>query len=72
MHNIQRNGVTFIDSNVLSVSKETLGYHKKQSDEGFSRFIKDVMVEHLKTNIKGDDISIISAISPCEYQGYNS
>lgn len=68
MRNIQRKGGTFIDSNVLAVTKETLGYHKMQSDEGFSRFIKDVMVEHLKTNIKGDDISIISAISPCEYQ----
>ena len=68
MRNIQRKGGTFIDSNVLAVTKETLGYHKMQSDKNFTSFIKDVMVEQLKTNISEDDLSIISAITPCGYQ----
>ena len=68
MRNIQRKGETFIDSKVLAVTKETLGYHKKQRGDDFSKFIKDVMAEHLKTNISKVDLSIIEAIPEFDYQ----
>lgn len=68
MRNMQRKGGTFIDSAVLSVSKEALGYHKQQSGKGFSSFVKNVMVEHLKTNIRNAELSILDAIQPCAYQ----
>lgn len=68
MRNMQRKESTFIDSGVLSVSKEALGYHKKQSGKDFSNFVKNVMVEHLKTNISNAELSILDAIQPCAYQ----
>ena len=68
MRNLQRKGGTFIDSTVLSVSKEALGYHKQQSGTDFSNFVKEVMVEHLKTNISTAELSILEAIPDCAYQ----
>lgn len=68
MRNLQRKGSTFIDSAVLSVSKEALGYHKQQSGSDFSNFIKNIMVEHLKTNISNVKLSILEAIQPCVCQ----
>lgn len=68
MRNIQRKGGTFIDSAVLSVSKEALGYHKLQSGNDFPSFVKNIMVEHLKTNISNAELSILDAIQPCDYQ----
>ena len=68
MRNLQRKGCSFIDSGVLSVTKETLGYHKKQNPDAFAKFIQDVMAEHLKTKIGEGDLSIISAIPTCDYK----
>lgn len=67
MRNIQRKSTSFIDSSILSVRKETLGYHKHQSGSGFSGFVKNVMVEQLKTNISNAALSILDAITPVDY-----
>lgn len=67
MRNVQRRSTSFIDSSILSVRKETLGYHKHQSGNDFSSFIKNVMVEQLKTNISNAGLSILDAIAPVDY-----
>lgn len=68
MRNMQRKGSTFIDSAVLSVSKEALGYHKQQCGNDFSNFVKNIMVEHLKTNISNAELSILEAIQSRDFQ----
>ena len=67
MRNVQRRSTSFIDSSILSVRKETLGYHKHQSGNDFSNFVKNVMVEQLKTNISNAGLSILDAIAPVDY-----
>lgn len=67
MRNVQRRSASFIDSSILSVRKETLGYHKRQSGSDFSCFVKNVMVEQFKTNISNSGLTILDAIIPVDY-----
>lgn len=66
MRNIQRRNEAYIDSQILSVSKEALAYHKNQKGDEFTSFIKEIMAEHLKMKIGGERLKIIDALVPSE------
>ena len=64
--NKQRSNGNLIDNLVLSVTPETLGYHKSTSDE-FGDFVKTIMLEQEALNFRQEKLSIVESIEEKEY-----
>jgi len=49
----------FIDPKILAITKEGFLFHRNQNKEGFSDFIKDVLIEKARLNFRGVKLSLL-------------
>jgi hypothetical protein len=56
---ILTNKSAFIDPKLLAISKEGFLFHRNQNKEGFSDFIKDVLIENARLNFRGEKLSLL-------------
>ena len=64
---IQRETGGIIDGTLTQITQETLGYHKKVSSEDFETLLKTVLMEQDALHGRQKPMSIIAAISECDY-----
>jgi hypothetical protein len=57
---ILTNKSAFIDPKLLAISKEGFLFHRNQNKEGFSDFIKDVLIEKARLNFRGEKLSLLN------------
>jgi hypothetical protein len=59
-HKIFSKRAAFIDTDILAISKEAFLFHRQQKkDDGFSEFIKEVLIEKARLNFRGEKISLL-------------
>lgn len=51
---------SFIDKNLIEVSRNTLLNHRKQSEDTFNDLIKNILFEHLKHGLRFDSIDLLN------------
>lgn len=68
LKSIQKRKDSYIDSNILKVSKKALGYHKSEKENDFDSFLKEVMLEQEALNLRDEKLTLIDAI---EKEGYD-
>lgn len=62
MQNISRKNSSFVSSEVLHVSKNTLAYHKKNHGDGFPDFIRNVLIEQNTINLRNENLLLVESI----------
>lgn len=67
MQNIQKKSSSFIDEQILKVTKKALGYHKYKSNIGFDDYLRTVMLEQLSLNLREEKLTLVDAIDCEEY-----
>lgn len=67
MHNIQKKSSSFIDEQILKVTKKALGYHKYKSNIRFDDYLRTVMLEQLSLNLREEKLTLVDAIDSEEY-----
>lgn len=65
--NILRQKGCFITPEILKVSKESLGFHKKEHKGDFPEFIKNVFVEQNVASVQNDSLTLVESIEEKEY-----
>lgn len=66
MQNIQKKNSSFIDEQILKVTKKALGYHKYKN-KGFDDYLRTVMLEQLSLNLREEKLTLVDAIDSEEY-----
>ena len=62
MQNLIRKRCAFLDSNLLDISKEALLFHRNKLEKNkipFDVFIRDMLIEQIKLNLREDSLSIL-------------
>lgn len=67
MQNYLRNQCAFVTPDILLVSKESLGYHKKTHQEDFESFLKSVLLEQNRLFLQEKHLTIIDSIDEHNY-----
>lgn len=67
MRNIVKTKEAFVSQNVLQVTKESLGFHKKNHLEFFDSFLKSVMLEQEALALRPEKLSLVEAIDVMPY-----
>lgn len=65
--NILRQKGCFITPEILKVSKESLGYHKKEHNGDFPAFIKNVLVEQNIASVQNESLTLVESIEEKDY-----
>jgi hypothetical protein len=67
MMNIITDKEAFISKDVLQVTPNALGYHKKTHPHNFESFIKSVMIEHIDLILHSEKLSFIEQIPETKF-----
>ncbi len=60
-HQILAKKAAFIDTGMLSISKEAFLYHRNQKNvENFSEFIKEILMEKARLNFRDEELSLLN------------
>lgn len=64
MHNSISKSASFIDHNLLNVSKDMLLYHRKQLNNSgdeipFSEFVKNILLEQTRINLRSEELKLL-------------
>lgn len=62
MQNISRKKSSFVSSEVLHVSKNTLAYYKKNHGKDFPDFIRNVLIEQNAVNLRNENLLLVESI----------
>lgn len=68
MRNIIKTKEAFVSKNVLQVTQEALGYHKKIHRDNFDAFFKNVMLEQELLSLQSEKLSLVEAIKEKGYK----
>lgn len=64
---IQKRKGSYINADVLKVTRKALGYHKSVKENEFDSFLKDVMLEQEALNLRDEKLTLIDAIDKESY-----
>lgn len=67
MQNIQKKNSSFINSEILRVTKKALGYHKNEGVDNFEDFLRNVMLEQQSLNLRDEKLTLVESIDSEEY-----
>lgn len=62
MQNIQKKNCSFIDENILRVTRKALGYHRNEDFDNFEDFLRNVMLEQQALNLRDEKLTLVEAI----------
>lgn len=64
---IQKRKGSYINADILKVTKKALGYHKSVKEDEFDSFLKDVMLEQEALNLRDEKLTLVDAIDKESY-----
>ena len=68
LKSIQKRKDSYIDADILKVTKKALGYHKSEKENEFDSFLKEVMLEQEALNLRDEKLTLIDAIDNEQYE----
>lgn len=64
---IQKRKGSYINADILKVTRKALGYHKSVKEDEFETFLKDVMLEQEALNLRDEKLTLVDAIDNEQY-----